>query len=1237
MKFIKRKKKESSKIVDINKLSASFDIPEPLVEIMVNRGFDNRKSIEKFLSDSTDNYHDPFLLTDMSRAVDRIKTALDNDEQITIWGDYDVDGVSASSILYLAIKGKGYKAPKVYIPDRHKEGYGLNKEGVQKILDEGSTSLIITVDCGITSKDIVADIVARGIDVIITDHHEVPDEIPYCTAVIDPKRPGDKYPYTELCGGGIAFKLVQALFGFEYAEQFVDIAGFATVCDVVPLEDENRIMVKRSLDVMNNSPRLGFEKLIKETSSEDEVLNAYHYGFRLGPAINATGRLSHAKYALALVTTEDEELAEKLSKWMKDLNNARKEIEDDIKEKAFEQAERNLDKRVLISSGPNWNTGVVGIVSSRVTDEYYRPSIVFSYDASTGLYKGSARSIPGINIYKMLQFADDFILKWGGHDAAAGLTVEAANFRNFSNTIEKYAQRLDSDLFEEKVSYDSEIELSKINEKLIEDISVFEPFGMGNPSITFKVDNADLINSKVIGAEKNHFSADIRDTRDNSEVRAIAFNALPPANKTNLSILYRPQINEYKGNRNIQLAIRAIKDSEEKEPKVKFSSKPKDLPLSDLGVSKSKEKQFNSAGIHSANSLLDYLPKGYNDFRNLTPVSDWEHGEMYAVVGTVLSKKSFKNGGGFYLSCRDDNSNFFLVMFFRQNYAYNMFRLNEPYFFSGKVSAEIGQAPSITPTFFSHDINKYMRLVPDYKKITGMSMDYLEEKMLSAMRHIESKDVLEEQVIKEYDLISKPDAVMYAHRPKNFEEVKLSQDRYLFDALFDFSFNLALNKVDNEEGSELLFSKRKLMDSVRNNLPYELTGDQSKAVEHVFVATNSGERLNALLQGDVGCGKTIVSLLAAVNAAENEYQSAIVAPTEVLATQHYDDFVETLKDTDLRIELLTGSTKAAQKKKIYKALKEHEIDIVIGTHALLQDAVEFNNLGLLVIDEQHKFGVAQREKLENIESRPHTITMSATPIPRTLSMALFGSHIDVITIIDKPAGRKPIITKKMRNDSEVNKFMLDEIKKGRQCYVVAPIIEESSSEKMAGVESVKQVVTKMTNWFKKHPTVKIADISGRMKKADIEEEINKFKDGETDILISTTIVEVGVNVPNASVMVLKNSERFGLAQAHQLRGRVGRGEDQGYLILQTKVEDEPKAEALLASSDGFEISKADLKLRGSGDFLGTKQSGQNNDVLLMLANMPLFEQINKTVDKIMSDDDRRSLYEDNLRRQDLEE
>lgn len=293
--------------------------------------------------------------------------------------------------------------------------------------------------------------------------------------------------------------------------------------------------------------------------------------------------------------------------------------------------------------------------------------------------------------------------------------------------------------------------------------------------------------------------------------------------------------------------------------------------------------------------------------------------------------------------------------------------------------------------------------------------------------------------------------------------------------------------------------------------------------------------------------------------------------------------------------------------------------MVVGTHAVIQDSVEFQKLGLMIVDEQHRFGVVQREALLEKYQNPHSIVMSATPIPRTLSMALYVDSIQVLTIKTKPKGRKPVETRQMEKDEEVNEFMWQEIQKGRQCYVICPLIEDSESERMAEVESVNTVHKNLVSYFKKYPEVKISLISGKMKQKEIDEEIKKFSNNETHILVSTTIVEVGVNIPNATVMVIKNAERFGLAQLHQLRGRVGRSSHQSYCILQSPKKDDIKIEIMCSTADGFEIAKRDLELRGPGDFIGIKQSGQNKYVMLMLAYPTLYEKISKLNDQIYAD------------------
>lgn len=1224
MKLIQRNSKRIDKNL-ASELSVAFGIDIDIIEILIARGVDTPEKMNYFLSDSEEYLYDPFLLTDMQRAVNRIKKAYENNEQITIWGDYDVDGTSSAAILYEALKNNGFKEPRFYFPDRFKEGYGLNDIGLDRILKGSETKLLITVDCGITSSEIVKKFRANGVDVIVTDHHNVPSEIPLCTAVIDPKRSGDKYPFDGLCGAGVAFKLVHALFGLDEAMKYIDLAGFATVADVMELKDENRIIVKKAIESINQKPRPAFLELKKLMINGEEDITSSDFGYRFGPAINSCGRLESAYWAFDFLTTQDENEAKLKAKSIYQLNETRKEISSEIKKEAEIFANADKYKRCLISYGTNWHEGVIGIVASHICEKYYKPAIVFSYNPITNEYKGSARSVDGISMYDALKACESSLFKWGGHDKAAGLTVKGENFQDFCTQIQKYMEMINPELFERKVYYDSSIDLSKLNEEFINSLDVLEPTGESNPGVKLLVKDCSLTETVLRGMSGEHYACKVEDENGN-KISAIKFNAELPKNKVNLDIVYEPSINHFAGKKNIQMMIDTVIEKKKKNINTEFNKSITNHELDFLNVTNTQKKKFNTAGIESMVDILDYLPRDYVDYRDTTPVSMWKDKDDVAIIAKVGAIIPFKNGSkGFALECITNKNEIFRANFFNQTYLINKFRVNKIYFFSGKAGFFYGNR-TMNVKFFSEDVGKYQRLVPIYKKIKNMSDTYLDEKINLSLSYVEDKDYLSEDLLNKYDLITRPEAIRKIHSPEDMDDIKLAQERYLFDTLFKFAFLLELNKESAIGQTDVKFKYDFMTKDVEKSLPYKLTGDQSKAIKILTnTINNDTNRLHALLQGDVGSGKTIVALLLSVLAVENGYQAAIVAPTEVLAHQHYLDFVKTLDDFGINVGYLSGSLKAAEKRNVKTQLKSGAINIVIGTHAVLQDDIEFNKLGFVVIDEQHRFGVVQREKLEQNPDRPHILTMSATPIPRSLATAMLGNHIKVVEIKEKPAGRKDIITKQFVSDDDVNNFMLSEIQKGHQCYVVCPLIEDSTSDKMSSVKSVNQTVKELKEWFAPYPEVNIADITGKMKEGKIAQEIDKFKNNETQILISTTIVEVGVNVPNSTVMVLKNSERFGLAQAHQLRGRVGRGNAQGYMILQTKP-DEKKAKILISTSDGFEISKEDLKLRGPGDLLGTVQSGQENNMMLAVSNENLFDEIKDDVSKIISDDVDKEMY-----------
>ena len=453
--------------------------------------------------------------------------------------------------------------------------------------------------------------------------------------------------------------------------------------------------------------------------------------------------------------------------------------------------------------------------------------------------------------------------------------------------------------------------------------------------------------------------------------------------------------------------------------------------------------------------------------------------------------------------------------------------------------------------------------------------------------------------MEELKLIPKKEALVNIHFPKNQDLLAKAQFRLKFEELFFIQLQLITKNLIRKhkiKGFPFEIIGENFNDFYNNHLPFELTNAQKRVLKEIRNDLGSHAQMNRLLQGDVGSGKTIVALMCMLIAKDNGFQSCLMAPTEILANQHFNGITELAKKLNINIRILTGSTKIAQRRIIHEELENGTLDIIIGTHALLEDKVQFKNLGLAVIDEQHRFGVEQRSKLwTKSEIPPHVLVMTATPIPRTLAMSLYGD-LDISVIDELPPGRKPIQTVH-RFDSKrlvVWKFLKDEIAKGRQIYIVYPLIQESEKmdykDLMDGYESISRDFPL--------PHYSISILHGKMKPADKDEEMKRFAEGKTNIMVATTVIEVGVNVPNASVMVIESAERFGLSQLHQLRGRVGRGAEQSYCILMTdyKLSEDSKTrmETMVRTNDGFEIAEVDLKLRGPGDIMGKQQSGVLN-------------------------------------------
>ena len=629
-------------------------------------------------------------------------------------------------------------------------------------------------------------------------------------------------------------------------------------------------------------------------------------------------------------------------------------------------------------------------------------------------------------------------------------------------------------------------------------------------------------------------------------------------------------------------------------------------------------------GIHTYQDLINLFPNRYLDRTQYYKINQLQpNASEVQIVGKIIKFEEVaqKRGKRLVATFKDDTGTMELVWFRGQKWIRESLKLNTPYVIFGKTNLFANKFSMPHPDIellSEHQANlrsNMQAIYPSTEKLSnkGISNRVMTKIMQNLFLETKGKfaETLSKNLLKENQLISKSEALFNIHFPQNQEALSKAKFRLKFEELFYIQLQLILkNLINKKKIKGLPFEKvgEHFNNFYKNHLPFELTNAQKRVLKEIRSDLGSHAQMNRLLQGDVGSGKTIVALMSILMALDNGYQACLMAPTEILSVQHYNGLVELCKGLNIRIKILTGSSKTSERKEIHNLLENGELDLLIGTHALLEDKVKFKNLGLAIIDEQHRFGVKQRSKLwkkgpsiilENGEQSapipPHILVMTATPIPRTLAMSIYGD-LDISIIDELPPGRQAIKTvhRYDNNRLKVFRFIRDEIAKGRQVYIVYPLIQESAQmdykDLMDGYESIARDFPA--------PKYQISIVHGQMKPADKDFEMQRFAKGETQIMVATTVIEVGVNVPNASVMIIESAERFGLSQLHQLRGRVGRGAAQSYCILMTshKLSENSKTriQTMCQTNDGFEIAEVDLKLRGPGDIMGTQQSGVLN-------------------------------------------
>ncbi len=620
---------------------------------------------------------------------------------------------------------------------------------------------------------------------------------------------------------------------------------------------------------------------------------------------------------------------------------------------------------------------------------------------------------------------------------------------------------------------------------------------------------------------------------------------------------------------------------------------PKDIRYL-KGVGEKRAALFNKKGIKTVEDLLYYFPRSHEDRSETKEIDSCTEGETVCVRVTVFSPvRDTRVRRNMLVSTMVvcDSSGALNVVWYNNRYVKDQFMTGDEYVLYGKITRRQGKLEMVNPVFEKKGAERFTgKIVPLYPLTEGLTQKVLQSSMELAIKDVgRLEEYIPSDIRERYNIAEINYAMKNIHFPEDYESYNIARERFVFEELLILQLALFSRKDDKTEKRGFAFEDVCCVQEFVDALPFSLTGAQKKTLDEILKDCKSGKMMNRLVQGDVGSGKTAVAAAAIYTAVKNGHQAAMMAPTEILASQHMETLSKFFEGTGITVVMLTGSMKAKEKRLVLDMLALGVADVVVGTHAIIQDTVEFKDLAFVVADEQHRFGVEQRAKLAAKGNNPHMLIMSATPIPRTLALILYGD-LDISIIDELPPGRKPVKTYAVgeRMRKRIFAFLGKNVREGGQAYVVCPLIEETEKSDLQNAQMLAQKLQKI------FPDFSVGLMHGKMKPKLKEEVMDGFVNGDIKILVSTTVIEVGVNVPNANTMVIENAERFGLSQLHQLRGRVGRGNEQAFCILFAHGNNEvtkKRMETMCISNDGFYISEQDLKLRGPGDFFGTRQHG----------------------------------------------
>ncbi|MGN0584703.1 MAG: ATP-dependent DNA helicase RecG [Ruminococcus sp.] len=640
------------------------------------------------------------------------------------------------------------------------------------------------------------------------------------------------------------------------------------------------------------------------------------------------------------------------------------------------------------------------------------------------------------------------------------------------------------------------------------------------------------------------------------------------------------------------------------------------------GVGEKRSLAYGKLGISTPYDLLYHLPRNYIDYSAPVTVSEAPFGETTVLKLTIRSKlppQYIRKGFSIYKAAAYDETGDIMVTFYNVSYIFDSLVCGKEYCMSGRISGNMVKKEILSPHVIPAEDKNLIR--PVYRLTTGLTLNRIAADMQSALKIFRNEpfEWMPESILTEHRLMRLTEALPEIHFPSSMENALAARRRLAFDELLELQLGLAMYRKKSRSDCAYKMAENTDISPFLSNLPFEMTGSQKDAVREICLDLSKGVPMNRLLQGDVGSGKTAVAAAACYFTAKNGLQSALMAPTEILAVQHYHTLSRMLSPLGIKIGLLTGSVKAKERREIIAAAADGEIQLLVGTHAIFQKDVEFSCLALVITDEQHRFGVAQRSMLAEKGGTPHKLIMSATPIPRTLALIIYGD-LDISVLRELPGGRQPIetyaVTGKLRE--RAYNFIRQQLGEGRQAYIVCPMIEENAQELQAASAYAENIKTTAFADFR------VGLLHGKLSSKEKDAVMDSFQKHELDLLVCTTVVEVGIDVPNATVMLIENSDRFGLSQLHQLRGRVGRGKYRSYCILMTDrvtVESKQRLKLMSSTSDGFKIAQEDLKMRGPGDFFGERQHGLPPlKIADLTRDMSLFEETQLLAREILTRD-----------------